>query len=460
MTDRSQGPRVVILGGGFGGLYAARDLRKAPVQVTLVDRRNFHLFQPLLYQVATAALSPGDIAGAIRGILHGQKNLRVWMGEVADVDVGNRRVHLAEGDDLPYDYLVVATGATHAYFGHPEWAQVAPGLKTVDDATEMRRRFLLAFEAAERENDPAARRRLLTFAIVGAGPTGVELAGAMAEIAHKALPREFEAIDTATARIVLLEGGPRVLPTYPPELSEKARKQLEKLGVEVRTNALVTEISRGLVRLGEERLEAGNVFWAAGVAASPLGKTLGVPLDKAGRVLVAPDCSVPGHPEVFVIGDLAHFEQDGKPVPGVAPAAMQMGHYVARTIKRELEGEPREPFRYFNKGDLAVIGRAAAVAYIRGFKLSGFFAWLVWLFVHIMYLSGFRNRLVVLVQWSWAYLFWQRGIRLITGSPRMELERPGDVVASVTGDRGLPASAAAGAADWDEKTAQARRRAG
>ena len=414
-------PRVVIVGGGFGGLYAARDLKRAPVQVTLVDRRNFHLFQPLLYQVATAALSPGDIAGAIRAILHGQKNLRVWLGEVDGVDVERRSVQLA-GADLPYDYLVLATGATHAYFGHEEWAAVAPGLKTVDDATEIRRRFLLAFEAAERETDAGARRRLLTFAIVGGGPTGVELAGAMAEIAHKALPREFEAIDPATARVILLEGGPRVLPSYPPTLSEKARRQLERLGVEVRTGARVTEIERGAVHLGEERLEAANVFWAAGVAASPVGKTLGVPLDRAGRVLVNPDCSIPGHPEVFVIGDLAYLEQGGGPVPGVAPAAIQMGHYVARQIRRELAGKPRQPFHYRDKGSLAVIGRAAGVADIAGLKLSGFVAWFVWLFVHIMYLSGFRNRAVVLLQWAWAYLTWQRGIRLITGEPTLELQ--------------------------------------
>lgn len=430
-------PRVVILGGGFGGLYAARALRHADLHITLVDRRNFHLFQPLLYQVATAALSPGDIAGAIRAILHGQKNLTVWMGEVQSVDTAERCVHLAE-TSLPYDYLIVATGATHAYFGHPEWADAAPGLKTIDDATEIRRRFLLAFEAAERESDPAARRRLLTFVIVGGGPTGVELAGAMAEIAHKALPREFKAIDPATARVLLLEGGPRVLPTYPEELSEKAKRQLEKLGAEVRTGALVTGIDKGRVRVGDEVLDAANVFWAAGVAASPVGKTLGVPTDRAGRVLVQPDCTIPGHPDVFVIGDLAYLEQDGKPVPGVAPAAMQMGRYVAKQIRRELDGKPREPFHYLDKGSLAVIGRAAAVADIAGLKLSGFVAWFVWLFVHIMYLSGFRNRLVVLVEWAWSYVFWQRGIRLITGEPRMALERAraGAEVASVTGDRG------------------------
>ena len=478
MSDTTSGrvPRVVILGGGFGGLYAARALKGAPVHVTLVDRRNFHLFQPLLYQVATAALSPGDIAGAIRAIIHGQKNATVWMGEVTGVDVRERCVHLADSD-LPYDYLVVATGATHAYFGHPEWEQEAPGLKTIDDATEIRRRFLLAFEAAERESDAAARRRLLTFVIVGAGPTGVELAGAMAEIARKGMRREFEAIDTATARVILLEGGARILPAYPPELSARAQKQLVKLGVEVRTGALVTAIEHGRVRVeahgggagqvdgsapGNEVIEAGNVFWAAGVAASPVGKTLGAALDRAGRVLVRPDLSIPGHPDVFVIGDLAHVEQAGESVPGVAPAAMQMGRYVARQIRREVEGKARQPFHYFDKGSLAVIGRAAAVAHIWKLELSGFMAWLVWLFVHIMYLIGFRNRIVVLVDWAWAYLSWQRGVRLITGEPRLELEhaRSGDDVASLTGGARPTRSDAPAPMDRGERAADARKRAG
>jgi len=575
MTESKTGrmPRVVILGGGFGGLYAARALKRARVGVTLVDRRNFHLFQPLLYQVATAALSPGDIAGAIRAIVHGQKNLTVWMGEVVGVDVERRCVHLAE-TDLPYDYLVVATGATHAYFGHREWEQEAPGLKTIDDAIEMRRRFLLAFEAAERESDAGARRRLLTFVIVGAGPTGVELAGAMAEIARKGMRREFDAIDTATARVILLEGGPRILAAYPPELSQKAQKQLAKLGVEVRTGALVTAIEHGRVRVraqgggagqaggagqstgadrrdgggpgggagraagagpgvgagqsagadraagagpgagagqsagadraagadqgagagqsagadraagagqsagagqgagagqsagaspgGDEVIEAGNVFWAAGVAASPVGKTLGAPLDRAGRVLVQPDLSIPGHPEVFVVGDLAHLEQDGAPVPGVAPAAMQMGRHVAKEIRREVEGKPREPFRYFDKGSLAVIGRAAAVAHIGRLNLSGFFAWLVWLFVHITYLIGFRNRLVVLLDWGWAYLFWRRGVRLITGEPRLELERArsGDDVRSARGGPRRSGAPAAVPPEGGERTGEARKRVG
>jgi len=414
-------PHVVILGGGFAGLACARALRGAPVRITLVDRSNHHLFQPLLYQVATAALSPADIAMPIRSILRRQQNAEVWMGEVKKIDVARREVELRDGS-LSYDYLVVATGATHAYFGHDEWAPHAPGLKTIDDAVEIRRRFLLAFEAAEREADPEARRRLLTFAIVGAGPTGVELAGAMAEIAREVMPRDFRSIDTTTTRIILLEGGPRVLPAYTPSLSEKARRQLENLGVEVRTGAQVTKIEKGTVWIGSEAIAAGNVFWAAGVAASPLGAQLGAPLDRAGRVLVDPDLSLPGHPEVFVAGDLASVMQDGKPVPGVAPAALQMGRHVAQNIRADLGGRPRDQFRYLDKGNLATIGRAAAVAEITKLRLSGLPAWLVWVFVHILYLVGFRNRLLVMVQWAWAYLTYQRGIRLITGQPVMTLQ--------------------------------------
>ena len=417
-----QGPRVVILGGGFGGLYCAKALRKAPVCVTLLDRSNHHTFQPLLYQVATASLSPGDIATPLRHILKRQRNADVWMGEVVDVDVEGRVVVLADGV-VAYDYLVVATGATHAYFGHDEWAPTAPGLKTIDDALEMRRRFLLAFEAAEREADAAARERLLTFVVVGGGPTGVELAGAMAEIAFKVIPRDFRFIDTRSARIVLLEGGPRVLPAYPADLSEKARRQLERLGVEVRTDALVTGIEPHAVFIGEERIDADNVFWAAGVLASPIGARLGAPVDRAGRVIVGPDLALPGHPEVFVIGDLAHAEEDGGMVPGVAQGAMQGGAHVARQIARELAGKPREPFRYWNKGNLATIGRAAAVADFGRIRMSGFPAWIIWVFVHILYLIGFRNRLVVMIQWAWAYLTYQRGIRLITGNRTLNLER-------------------------------------
>jgi NADH:ubiquinone reductase (H+-translocating) len=420
-----QRPHVVIVGGGFAGLYCARGLRRAPVRVTVIDRSNFHLFQPLLYQVATASLSPADIAGPIRSILRRQENTEVWMGEVVDVDRKGRRVVLADGVSVAYDYLVLATGATHAYFGHDEWAEHAPGLKTVDDAIEMRRRFLLAFEEAEREGDPEARRRLLTFAIVGAGPTGVELAGAMAEIARKVMPRDFRAIDTSAARILLLEGAERVLPGYPEALSRKARAQLEALGVEVRTGALVTELGEGFVAVGErERIHARNVFWAAGVSASPLGARLGADTDRAGRVRVAGDLSLPGDPNVFVAGDLASASRaGGGPVPGVAPAAIQMGRFVARTIRRDLEGRPREPFRYRDKGDLATIGRAAAVARIGRLRMAGFPAWLLWVVVHILYLIGFRNRLLVMIQWAWAYLTYQRGIRLITGSPQMALTR-------------------------------------
>ncbi len=415
-------PHVVIIGGGFGGLYCARALRRQPVRVTVLDRRNFHLFQPLLYQVATASLSPADIAHPIRSILKHQANVEVWMAEVEGINVSARTVQLQD-TELHYDYLVVATGARHAYFGHPEWEHHAPGLKTIDDATELRRRFLLAFEAAEREADPEARRRLLTFVIVGAGPTGVELAGAMSEIARQVMPREFRSIDTRTTRILLLEGGPRVLPTYPPELSDKAQKQLELLGVEVRTNALVTNILHDAVLIGSERIGVANVFWAAGVAASPLGAKVGGELDRAGRVTVQMDCSIAGHPEVFVVGDLAHFERDGVMVPGVAQGAMQMGTHAARSIAADLAGKPRKEFHYFDKGNLATIGRASAVADIGPFKLSGLVAWLIWVFIHILYLIGFRNRILVMVQWAWAYLSYQRGVRLITGDVEVHLSK-------------------------------------
>jgi NADH dehydrogenase len=417
-------PHVIIAGGGFGGLYCARALRRAPVRITVIDRRNFHLFQPLLYQVATASLSPADIASPIRSILRSQRNTQVWMGEVAQVDAAAQVVQLADGVSAHYDYLVLATGATHSYFGHDEWAADAPGLKTIDDATEMRRRFLLAFESAEREADPDVRRRLLTFVIVGAGPTGVELAGAMAEIVRQVMPKDFRAIDTTTTRILLLEGVDRVLPTYPPDLSTRAQRQLEKLGVEVRTNALVTDIGPDYVMIGDERIGAENVFWAAGVAASKLGRQLNVETDRAGRVLVQPDCSVPGHDNVFVVGDLASIRRpDGQPVPGVAQGAIQMGKHAARQILRDIRKQPRTDFRFVDKGDLATIGRAAAVARIGRVKLSGFIAWLIWVLVHIMYLIGFRNRVLVMMQWGWAYLTYHRGIRLITGDQQVEIRR-------------------------------------
>jgi NADH:ubiquinone reductase (H+-translocating) len=423
-TAMDRTPHVVVIGGGFGGLECTRQLRKAPVRVTLIDRRNFHLFQPLLYQVATASLSPADIASPIRTILRNQKNAQVWMGEVSDVDPAARLVRLADGVEVAYDTLVLATGVTHAYFGRDDWAPRAPGLKTVDDATEIRRRFLLAFESAEREADPDERRRLLTFVIVGAGPTGVELAGAMAEIARQVMPTDFRSIDTTTTRILLLEGVDRVLPTYPPELSARAQSQLEALGVEVRTGARVTEIEEDHVMVGSQRIDARSVFWAAGVEASALGAALGVETDRAGRVVVEPDCSVPGHPEIFVVGDLASLTQDdGTTVPGVAQGAIQMGRHAARMILRDLRGEAREPFRYRDKGDLATIGRAAAVARIGKAKLSGLLAWIIWAVVHIFYLIGFRNRILVMLQWAWAYLTYQRGIRLITGDRQVEVQR-------------------------------------
>ncbi|HEV8322419.1 MAG TPA: NAD(P)/FAD-dependent oxidoreductase [Myxococcota bacterium] len=410
---------MVILGAGFGGLYAARALAELPVRVTVVDRRNHHLFQPLLYQVATAALNPSDIASPIRSILRGQRNARVLLAEATAVDVAARRVLLADADPLSYDFLIVATGAAHAYFGHDAWAAYAPGLKTVEDALEIRRRVLLAYESAEREDDPARRRAWLTFVAIGGGPTGVELAGALAEIAQHALERDFRAIDPAQARIVLVEASPRILGAYPPSLSARAQAQLERLGVEVRTGARVTGIdAQGVTLAGDQRLAARTVLWAAGVAASPLARTLGAPLDRAGRVHVAADLTVPGRPEVFVIGDLVALEQDGAPIPGIAPAAIQQGRHAARTIERALAGEPPLPFRYLDKGSFATIGRGAAVGQIAGrINVSGFLAWMAWLFIHILYLIGFRNRLLVMFDWAYNYLTWRRGARLITGGP-------------------------------------------
>jgi NADH dehydrogenase len=407
-------PHVVILGGGFGGLYAARALRNADVRITLVDRRNHHLFQPLLYQVATAGLNPSDIAYPIRSIVRHQKNVRVLLAEVDRIDVPAKKVLLEYGE-LDYDYLIVATGATHSYFGHDEWEKVAPGLKSIEDALEIRRRMLYAFEAAEREDDEARQRAWLTFVVVGAGPTGVELAGAFAEVAKQSLAKDFRNIDPKRARIVLLEGGPRILPAYPEELSRSGQEQLESLGVEVRTDAKVTRIDSTGVWLGMDKIEAHTVLWGAGVKASPLGASLGAPLDRAGRVRVTPTLNIPDHPEVFVVGDLATLEQDGKPVPGVAPAAMQMGRHAAETIDRVLHHESPTPFRYWDKGSLATIGRSRAVGVIGKLKLHGFIAWLGWLFIHIMYLVGFRNRVLVLIEWAWAYLTYQRGARLITG---------------------------------------------
>jgi NADH:quinone reductase (non-electrogenic) len=408
-------PQVVIIGGGFAGLCAARALRRAPVQVTLLDRRNHHVFQPLLYQVATAGLSAPDIAAPIRHILRRQRNVHVVMGDVARIDAGGRAVVLAEGGDLSYDALILATGATHSYFGHAEWEIHAPGLKSLEDALEIRRRLLLAFERAEREDDEARRRALLTFVVIGAGPTGVELAGTVAELARHTLRDEFRRIDPGSARVVLLEAADRVLPPYLPELSDKARRQLEHLGVEVRTATRVTGIdAEGVTTEGAGRIGSRTVLWGAGVAASPLGRSLAVPLDRAGRVVVQPDLSVPGHPQVFVAGDLAHFEQDGAPVPGVAPAAMQMGRHAARNVRRLLRGEATQPFRYRDKGSLATIGRHSAVAQFgRRLKFWGFPAWLAWLGIHIFFLIGFRNRIVVMTDWAVAYFTYQRHARLI-----------------------------------------------
>jgi NADH dehydrogenase len=410
-------PEVVIVGGGFGGLYAARALRGAPVHVTIVDRRNHHLFQPLLYQVATAALNPADISAPIRSVFRGWTNVSVVLAEAVAVDVASRTLVLADGE-LSYDYLVLATGATHSYFGHDEWASVAPGLKSIEDALEIRRRVLLAYEMAERERDPARRREWMTFVIIGGGPTGVELAGALAEISRHALAREFQNIDPTDARIILIEGVARVLPPYPVDLSAKARAQLERLGVDVWTGARVTGIDAFGVSLGPERIVARTVVWAAGVAASPLPKTLGVPLDRAGRVQVTPELTIPGRDDVFVIGDLAAVEQDGALVPGVAPAAIQMGRHVARSIRRAVAGQPRQPFRYRDKGSFATIGRGKAVGVlIGGWTLSGFPAWLAWLTIHIAFLIGFRNRALVIFQWAYSYVTFRRGARLITGPP-------------------------------------------
>jgi NADH dehydrogenase len=405
-------PHVVIVGGGFGGLSAARALGGRDVRVTLLDRRNHHVFQPLLYQVATAGLSGPDVAAPLRRILRRHRNVTVLLAEAARIDAAGRTVVLTDGE-MAYDYLILATGATHSYFGHDEWERFAPGLKSLEDALEIRRRMLLAFERAEREPERPRRAEWLTFVVIGGGPTGVELAGTLVEIARYTLRREFRHIDPSEARVILLEGLDRVLPPYPPDLSEKARQQLERLGVEVRTRSLVTAVGPEGVSLGAEGLRARTVLWAAGVAASPLGRSLGAAVDRVGRVKVEPDLSVPGHPEVFVVGDLAAFEQDGRPVPGVAPAANQMGGHAARNVLRLARGEPTAPFRYVDKGSLATIGRSAAVALIRGVKLWGLPAWLAWLGIHIFFLIGFRNRIVVMFEWALAYLTYQRNARLI-----------------------------------------------
>ena len=440
MTSKQSLPRVVIVGAGFGGLNAAQALAKAPVQITVIDRQNFHTFQPLLYQVATAGLSPGEIAAPIRSILRSHKNIEVLMAEVSGFDLDRRTVQTPDFD-IPYDYLIVAAGATHSYFGHDEWEPYAPGLKTIEDALEIRRRVLLAFELEERQAAAGGTAVPLNFVVVGGGPTGVELAGTLAEIARHALAHEFRSIDPARTHILLIEGGPRVLPAYAEDLSRSAQEQLNHLGVEVRTSTMVTQIEPGAVCTGNTRLPATVILWAAGVAASPLGKNLRAETDRAGRVLVRPDLSIPDHPEVFVIGDLAAAKDEhGKMLPGVAPVAIQQGRFVAKLIRKELQtqGAPsfsrpsreggdsdsRPAFHYWDKGSLATIGRAAAIAEFGRIHISGFIAWLSWLFVHILFLIGFRNRLIVFIQWAWSYVTYERGARLITGSTTLPGWKP------------------------------------
>jgi NADH:ubiquinone reductase (H+-translocating) len=418
--------RVVIIGGGFGGLSVARALSREPVHVTLVDRSNHHLFQPLLYQVAMAGLSPGEIAVPIRSVLSRQQNARVLLAEVTNVDLAAKRVETREALPLDYDYLVVATGAENSYFGHDDWARVAPGLKDLDDAIEIRRRVLLAFEAAEREPDPTVQRQHLTFVVIGGGPTGVELAGAIAELATFVLARDFRAIHSDATRVVLVEGSDRILASFDPKLSERAAQSLISMGVEVRTGLRVTAIDEGGVSCGSERLAASTVVWAAGVRGSGLCQKVGLLVDRQGRAFVEPDCSIKEHPELFVIGDAAAFIPAGAEhcLPGVSPVAMQQGRFVARQIARSLTGAPRQRFAYVDKGSMATIGRSRAVAQIGKLQLSGFLAWMAWLTVHIFYLIDFRNRLVVLVDWAWAYFAYRRGSRLITGH-RLQAGTPG-----------------------------------
>lgn len=446
MKARGPGrPRVVVVGGGFGGLSLVRALRDAAVEVTLVDRRNFHLFQPLLYQVATGGLSPANIATPLRALFKRQRNVRVLLAEATGADVAGRRLLLSDGE-LPYDLLVVATGARHSYFGRLEWEGRAPGLKTLEDATTIRARVLAAFEAAEREEDPARRRERLTFVVVGAGPTGAELAGALAEIARHTLRDEFRRIDPSAARILLVEGGDRVLASYAPSLSTRAEDDLARLGVEVRTRTLVTDLREEGVTLRREGTDevvaARTVLWAAGVEGSPLGRAVaeaaGATVDRAGRVVVEADLTVPGRPEIFVVGDLALVPgPDGRPLPGVAPVAMQQGRHVARTIRARLAGRPARPFRYLDKGSMATIGRASAVAEVRGLRFAGYAAWLAWLFVHLLYIVQFGNRVLVLFQWAWSYLTWARSARLITAPPAETVSPPPDGT-SPSGGRTFP----------------------
>ncbi len=426
-TSPASLPRVLIIGGGFAGLYAAKRLRGAPVQVMVVDRHNHHNFQPMLYQVATAALSPSDIASPIRSILRHNRRAEVVMGEVVKIDQAGKSVNLADHSVLTYDYLIVAVGARHSYFGHPDWEQNAPGLKEIEDALKIKQRILLAFERAEREPDPVKRQAHLTFVVVGGGPTGVEVAGALAEIRRYALRRDFRRIDPRDATVLLLEGGPRILPSYPAGLSGKAKETLRSLGVDVREETMVTGIDRDGVDAAGWRIPTRTVVWAAGNEAAPVLRSLGVPQDRQGRVLVTGQCTVPGDARVFVLGDAAHFEQDGAVLPGISPVAIQQGHYAADMIAFDLAGKPRVPFRYRDKGQLAVIGRGRAVADIRNLEFGGFTAWLLWIFVHIFYLIGFRNRLVVLIEWAWSYFTYQRGARVITGRGPGNLSSTGEL---------------------------------
>jgi len=419
LPDLLNRPHVVIIGGGFGGIAAAKALRRAHVTVTLIDRTNHFIFQPLLYQVATAALAPSDITAPIRWILRHHRNTEVLMAEVREIDPQRKVVRVDdELREIRFDYLIVATGSRHAYFGHNEWEPYAPGLKAIEDASEIRRRFLLAFENAEKTDDEKEREELLTFVIVGGGATGVELAGAMPYIAKKALAPDFRRVDTRKTRVILVEAGPRILPTFPEDLAARAVRDLNDLGVEVRVGSFVTGVGPDGVTVGNEKIRARTAFWAAGNLSSPLGRFLGAPLDRAGRVQVSPDLSVPGIPNIFIVGDLAALVQDGRPIPGVGPAAIQEGKSAAKNILRELRREPRKPFHYWNKGDLAVIGRSRAIADLGWIRFSGWFAWVFWLFVHIMYLVGFRNRIVVLFGWAYAYFTSQAGVRLITDVER------------------------------------------
>src|SRR5438876_1801591 len=422
--SHTQKPHVIIIGAGFGGLQAAKKLGRKNVRVTVIDRTNYHLFQPLLYQVATAALSPADIAAPVRSVLSKFKNVEVILAEVQSVDVAAKKVKTADLE-FDYDYLILATGARHYYLGHNDWEKLAPGLKSLEDAIELRRRILMAFEYAEKIDDEEARKAAMTFVVIGGCPTGVEMAGAIAEISRYTLAKNFRHIDPSQARVILIEGAPCLLAAYPPDLSESARKQLLELGVEVRTNARATNVTEEGVQLDGEFIPCRVKIWAAGNVASFVGKTLSVPVDRVGRVIVNDDLTIPGHPEVQVIGDLANFShQTGEPLPGVSPVAMQQGRHAARNVLRMIRGEKPKPFRYFDKGSMATIGRNKAVADLKFFHLSGLPAWLAWLFVHIIFLVGFRNRLLVLIQWAWAYLSFDKGARLITRNFQSEHRPP------------------------------------